>query len=214
MKCSDGCIKIFYFYKATVENEYKDIIGLVGVMLDVTQLKLNQNILDEKNKVLRKLSYKDSLTGVYNRRKFDEFFPERIKSPKRKNSIFNFAIIDVDSFKLYNDTYGHYAGDNVLKLIAETISNRFSRQSDYLFRLGGEEFGLIFDSTDVESAQIFVEMIKDDIEKLNIEHTKNCKYNVVTISLGLVSMYEMIDDAKYIYEEADNLLYKAKKWKK
>lgn len=211
VNCAGNIEKSFFFYKATVENEYKKVIGIVGVMLDVTDIKRNQIKLDEKNKELKTLSYTDSLTQAYNRRKFDELFTSRLKISMRYNYILNFAIIDVDNFKLYNDTYGHYSGDNVLKMISKTIQKRLLREDDYLFRLGGEEFGLLYHSVDEVSALKFCDSIRTDIFNLNIEHSNNNNFNNITISMGLVTIKNITDDEKFLYEEADKLLYHAKR---
>lgn len=211
VNCAGNIHKSFFFYKATVENEYKKVIGIVGVMLDVTDMKLNQLKLDEKNRELKTLSYTDSLTQTYNRRKFDELFTSRLKISKRYKYILNFAIIDVDNFKLYNDSYGHYSGDNVLKIISQCIHKRLSREDDYLFRLGGEEFGLLYHSVDEVSALIFADKIRTDIVNLNIEHSNNHNLNHVTVSMGLITIKTATDDEKYLYEEADKLLYCAKR---
>jgi len=210
VKCSDDITRSFLFYKATMENELNEVIGIVGVMLDVTELKDHQAKLDEKNKLLEKLSYTDSLTGVFNRRKFDEVFVNSLKSAKRYKRGINFIIVDVDNFKLYNDTYGHHEGDIVLKRISEAILSRLGRPDDYMFRLGGEEFGLLYHSDNEEKALQFANKIREDVEDLNIRHKKNSYFGKVTISLGLTIIKNKNDDPDFIYEEADKLLYKAK----
>jgi len=211
VKCADKRTRIFLFNKATVEDESNNILGIVGIMLDITELKENEIKLDEKNKELETLSYTDPLTGALNRRKFDELFVQRLKISMRYKYILNFAIIDVDNFKLYNDNYGHYEGDNVLKCISITINKRLLRPDDYLFRLGGEEFGLLYHTSDEESSLQLIEKIRADIENLNIEHLNNDDFNKVTISIGISVIQNISDDTKYIYEKVDSLLYQAKK---
>ncbi len=203
--------KTFQIHKVTVEDELGEVVGLIGVMLDVTQFKNIQGKLDEKNRELKRLSYTDSLTGIFNRRKFDELFPKRIKVSDRHKHILNFVIIDVDNFKLYNDTYGHYNGDTTLKTIANSIKKRLLRTEDYLFRLGGEEFGILYHSNDEISSLKFSDIIRTDIEALEIEHSKNDNFGKVTISLGLTIIKNFHSSTKFIYEETDNLLYQAKK---
>ena len=211
VKCIDNVLRSFFIYKATVYNDLKEVVGIVGIMLDITDLKLSQMKLHEKNRELKTLSYIDPLTQVYNRRKFEEIFPSLIKISNRYDHILNFAIIDVDSFKLYNDTYGHYAGDDVLKVISQTVKKRLLREDDYFFRLGGEEFGLLYHSNDEMSALKFADCIRTDIEQLKIEHLNNKGLGTVTISLGLVTIKNLTHDEKYFYEEADKLLYQAKR---
>jgi diguanylate cyclase (GGDEF)-like protein len=120
------------------------------------------------------------------------------------------VLLDVDNFKKYNDTYGHYKGDNVLRIIAATVKSKLNREDDYFFRVGGEEFGIFFESSDEHKAKLFVEKIREEIEALAIEHLNNETFNVVTISFGLVSIKNRVNESKRIYEEADKQLYKAK----
>lgn len=211
VKCANKEIRTFYFYKATVFNIHNEIIGLVGVMLDVTDLKKSQIQLDEQNKLLTKLSYLDSLTGLFNRRKFDEVFKYKIENKRDNEQIVNFILIDVDSFKKYNDEYGHLEGDNVLKIISNEIKKLLLRENDYLFRIGGEEFALIFDSNSIKYAKEFAEKIRIKIESLNILHENNFNYNRVTVSLGMICMVNEITNFELIYEKADKELYKAKR---
>lgn len=210
VKCADNIMRSFLFYKATVENDSNEVIGIVGVMLDVTELKDQQTKLDEKNKLLEKLSYTDPLTGVFNRRKFDEVFVTSLKSAKRYKRLISFIIVDVDNFKLYNDTYGHHEGDVVLKRISDVILSRLGRPDDYMFRLGGEEFGLLYHSSDEEKSLEFANKIREDVENLNITHKNNSYFGKITISLGLTIIKNKNDTPDFIYEEADKLLYKAK----
>jgi len=212
VKCSDNIIRDFSFYKATVvENESKRVIGIVGVMLDITELERHKSELKEKNKLLENLSFTDSLTGLFNRRKFDIVFPEQLKLSKRHDYILNFAMIDVDNFKLYNDTYGHSKGDDALIAIADALLHSLLRPDDFVFRLGGEEFGLLFYSTDKYSALKFANTIRMVIQNLEIEHANNEKFNSVTISLGLITIEQHNDDQLILYEKADKCLYQAKK---
>jgi len=211
VRCADGSWKTFQLHKATVKFNQKEVVGIVGVMLDVTEFRDNQTKLDNKNKELETMSYTDALTGLLNRRKFDELFIERLKISKRYEYKLNFAIIDVDNFKLYNDTYGHYEGDNVLRTISQTIQKRLLRPDDYLFRLGGEEFGLLYHTSTEMRALKMSDSIRKDIEELNIEHIKSDYKNRVTISIGLVVIENITMDTRFIYEKADSLLYQAKK---
>lgn len=208
--CSDNKFHFFYFYKATVKDASNKVIGLVGVMLDVTELKDKEDKLNQKNRELKQLSYKDSLTGIYNRRKFDEVFPEKLQTKCRENTILNFVLLDIDNFKLYNDTYGHKKGDLVLKELAYAIQNRLARDNDYFFRIGGEEFGLIFESKDENTAIDYVNKIREDVENLNIEHIKNGSYNKITVSCGLVSILNRNTNSDAVFIQADKSLYEAK----
>lgn len=210
VKCADGEIRIFSFHKATVTNEANEVIGITGVMLDVTQLENKKAELDEKNRQLEIISYTDPLTGLLNRRKLDATFESNLRSAKRYEMHLNFAMLDVDNFKLFNDTYGHYEGDNVLVKIASTLNKFMMRADDHIFRIGGEEFGLLFCSKEEESGLKFVESIREAIQDLKIEHANNEDYDVVTVSVGIVTITSDIEDHAAIYKKADELLYKAK----
>jgi len=117
VRCADGVHREYSFYKATVLDHQNNVMGLVGVMLDITELENKKSELRENIKLLETLSYTDPLTELYNRRRFNEVFSEQLRASKRHRYILNFAMLDVDDFKLYNDTFGHPQGDKVLKTI-------------------------------------------------------------------------------------------------
>jgi len=209
VKCADGKIRKYEFHKATLLDENENIVGIVGIMLDITEVYKKTRELEEKNQILKEMSYKDSLTNIYNRRMFDEVFIKVLKNANRNNNIFNLIILDIDNFKLYNDTYGHLKGDNVLITVAETLQNSMLRDEDYCFRLGGEEFALLFTTNTINSAHQIANRIKKDIENLNITHIS--KFKKITASLGLISVEKTYnEDIDFFYKEADTLLYKAK----
>jgi len=167
------------------------------------------DITDKKR--IEEISITDALTNIYNRRHFNDIFPKYVNSLKRDNGLFSFLIMDVDYFKQYNDIYGHQKGDETLQLIALTLKNKLHRADDYCFRLGGEEFGLMFKSKKRESVLSFVESIREAIEALKIEHSGSNVSQYVTVSIGLYSAF--VNESHHtsdIYKDADVLLYKAK----
>lgn len=170
---------------------------------------IHQNITDRKN--MEELAITDELTGLYNRRYFNTIIARELQRAQRSSKTLTFAMMDVDHFKQYNDHYGHQKGDVVLEAIGETLKKVLNRGSDYSFRLGGEEFGVIF--TDLLPAEglVFADKIRASIENLNIEHQWSDVASVVTISIGLLSVTPgpgiTVDE---IYKEADEALYKAK----
>ncbi|MBU0923235.1 sensor domain-containing diguanylate cyclase, partial [bacterium] len=181
-------------------DEHNNKIGYVSIRQDITD-----------KKKIEEISITDGLTNIYNRRHFNEFFPKFLNSSKRENQFISFIILDIDFFKQYNDTYGHQKGDNVLIKVVNCLKKTAHRSDDYCFRLGGEEFGLLFKSKDKNKALEFANKILKNIEELKIEH-KNSKASVyVTVSMGLYSNYAndvvSIDD---VYKKADKLLYSAK----
>lgn len=168
--------------------------------------------INKLNEELEEQIITDSLTSIYNRRHFDEIFPNKINSLKRHpNQLLCFAMMDIDYFKKYNDCYGHQAGDQVLKKVASFLKSTIKRADDFCFRLGGEEFGVIFNADDKEQAFSFADKIRKGVENLNIEHSKSDVNNYVTVSMGLTChTADSIPNSNELYKETDDLLYKAK----
>jgi len=193
----------YYWVDVTITPNYDENgnkIGYTAIRQDITN-----------KKAIEKISITDGLTDIYNRRHFNELFPKYINSAKRHNELVSFLIMDIDFFKQYNDTYGHQMGDEVLVKIAKSLKQSIHRADDYCFRLGGEEFGMIFKIETKDQAIDFTNTIIENIENLKIEHTKSNVSQYVTASMGLITKYANdIDDDKIIYKEADELLYKAK----
>jgi len=181
------------------ENGIK--IGSMNVFFDIT---------DKKR--FERMSIKDSLTNLYNRRHFDDVLNREILRAKRDKKILAFTILDIDNFKKYNDSYGHMAGDAVLQTIGKLLNNSMHRSSDFAFRLGGEEFGLIFSDTNEAHALPFVDKIREKIQNLNINHSLNGSVKVVTASFGLLIVNFSSDDVDRngFYSMADHALYEAK----
>ncbi len=191
-----------YWANTTIFPEYdfyNNIIGYTAIRQDITD-----------KKTIEKISITDGLTNLYNRRYFDQVFPERLNLAKRLNEKLVFCMMDIDHFKQYNDTYGHQAGDITLQKVAESLTNSLQRESDFVFRLGGEEFGLLYFVKNQTDALELATKAKEDIENLQIIHEKNSASKYITVSMGLF-IYENEDKTmKEIYKETDELLYKAK----
>lgn len=177
------------------------------INLHLKQIELEKYIL-----MIEKISITDGLTNVYNRRHFNDIFPKIINSAKRNNELISFLLIDIDHFKQYNDNYGHQMGDEVLIKFADCLKSSLKRVDDMCFRLGGEEFGIIYKSEDKQKAFEFANILKNSIENLKIVHEYNGASNYVTASLGLICKYARdIKNIDEIYKQADDLLYEAKK---
>lgn len=176
----------------------------LAVVHDIT----SQKVKEEK---LRNLSYIDSLTGLANRRDFDETYEKMWSQGKRNKSQIAFIIIDIDFFKQFNDTYGHQAGDNCLKKVALSFKQNIKRPSDIIARIGGEEFAVILPETSKEGVIQVAEQLKNEIQALNIPHSGS-NHNVVTISLGIAITIigEKCQSANMLYQMADEALYHAK----
>ncbi len=166
----------------------------------------------EAEKRFEDLSITDELTLLYNRRYFNEIFPKLINSAKRENQNICFTMLDIDFFKQYNDTYGHATGDEALKNIAKAMKESLNRADDYCFRLGGEEFGVLFKGLSAKEAKELVESMRKNIENLHIAHKQNSASKYLTASFGLVvKNANSVEDLEELYREADELLYEAKR---
>jgi len=191
-----------YWVDATIQSVVEDNkpITFHSIMHDITDKKVNEGLL-----------IVDGLTSIYNRRHFNEIFPRMTRAIHRSVGCLNFIILDVDNFKLYNDTYGHTKGDIALISIAKALKDSLNRAEDFCFRLGGEEFGVLYKTTNKDEAYLFAQKLRKNIQQLNIEHKANAEHKVLTASFGLVSIVSgNIIDEKDIYKLADEHLYRAK----
>lgn len=160
---------------------------------------------------IEKLTITDAMTSLYNRRYFDLIFDNLLKSQKRTAHTLVFIILDIDCFKQYNDTYGHQAGDEALKAVAECLNSSLKRDGDFAFRLGGEEFGVLCSGLNHDQAFDFANSIRKCVEDEKIEHKNSLASQHVTISMGLVVVEpEFVNSVNDIYRYADEALYKAK----
>lgn len=168
--------------------------------------------LENENEILRSLSITDHLTGLYNRRYFQNIFEDKVKQLSRYNYDFYFALIDIDFFKDYNDAYGHHQGDIALQKISLTLKDVLNRKTDYIFRVGGEEFGILFEVDDSKTATSIIESLRRKIEELKIVSCNSivCNYVTVSIGLGHIKQVKAKTSVNLIYEEVDKLLYESK----
>ena len=180
---------------------------LVGLLSPINFLSYYENV----EKHLSDLAINDGLTGIHNRRYFDEILNVEWKRAKREKTSLSLIMLDIDYFKKYNDTYGHQAGDECLIKIAASISETLRRPADLVARYGGEEFVIVLPGIALEEAVNLSEKIRSEIETLKIEHKLNSISPFVTASLGIASS---VPSANSSYEEllqrADKALYNAK----
>jgi len=200
----DGGFYWVHSHIEVIKNSKDEIIGYQSVRQDITNKKL-----------IEQNSITDDLTQLFNRRHFNIMLKNKINHSRRTGEKLVFAMLDVDNFKKYNDTYGHQKGDTVLISIAKSLTKTFRRSHDIIFRLGGEEFGILFHIKEDKDAAILLEQARSNIEKLKIEHKQN-NPKVVTASFGLLIIDNNYNNSieqemKRIYNSADELLYKAKK---
>ena len=167
--------------------------------------------MEKANDKLTMISNQDGLTGLANRRRFDEYIKKEWESLKREKQSLGLILCDVDHFKLYNDTYGHQMGDECLKQIARTIGECMNRPRDMAARYGGEEFAAILPNTDIKGALEIAEQIRAQVEALNIPHESSKVCDHATISLGVACVVpDPEKNEKQLIEMADSGLYEAK----
>jgi len=167
--------------------------------------------LAEANETLKQLSLRDGLTGVANRRHFDEVLADEWRRAQRYGHPLSVALLDVDYFKNYNDTYGHLRGDDCLRLVAETAQSTLRRPGDFIARYGGEEFALILPDTPRDGASSVVEGVRSAIEQLRISHVTSLCKDVVTVSIGIATFNLETDmSLEDLMKQADAALYRAK----
>ena len=170
---------------------------------------IRQDITNKKR--LEVLAIEDEVTKLYNRRYFNKIIEKEIRRIKRENTILGVLSMDIDYFKKYNDTYGHPKGDKTLLEISKVLKKHSLRASDYAFRMGGEEFCIIFTGVSIEDSLRYAKEIVSDVEKLEIEHKASKCSSYVTISAGLVVLSaENLGDSTSVYTYSDDALYEAK----
>jgi diguanylate cyclase (GGDEF)-like protein len=184
-------------------------IGLVYVY-DLRNIRNLENNIKQLEKEVDKIYY-DPLTGIYNRRYFDENLKRIINLLSRSKGVISLLMVDIDFFKDYNDTYGHGAGDKCLKVITETLKNTITRSDDFVARYGGEEFIVVLPNTDENGARLLAENMLKNIRNCNIQHNASNVANCVTISIGVATrMAEHIVNGEDFVKSADEMLYKSK----
>ena len=167
--------------------------------------------LGEANQKLEKLATLDGLTGISNYRRFDQFFNAEWKRAIRNASSISVILIDVDFFKLYNDTYGHQNGDECLKKIAKKTDDNCNRPGDLVARYGGEEFVVVLSDTTEDGALKIAEKLRQGVEAMRIPHAASNVSDYVTISLGCsTTIPEVADDSSMLIKSADEALYLSK----
>jgi len=192
------------------------IIGIVfyvfkGISYDHTRLKRMAKNLAKVNKRLQEVSYTDELTSLYNRRYFNIVYEREFKRAKREKNTITFMMLDIDFFKQYNDTYGHFEGDNALILVADTLKEKFLRPADYIFRLGGEEFGILISNIDRENSKKLADETCELLRSKKLEHSASKVDDFLTLSIGVAwARAGDVQESSELLTLADKMLYKAK----
>lgn len=184
---------------------------VIGMVNDITERKITEQQLQEAYQEMEYLSNRDGLTGIANRRYFDDYLVREYANSFKYSKPLSLIMVDIDFFKQYNDKYGHLNGDECLKQIASTLEKTINRSRDLVARYGGEEFVIVLPETDNIGGSIVAEKIRSSVEKLNIPHIGSNISKYLTVSVGVSTL---ISDSKLIPEnlilEADKALYLAK----
>ena len=180
----------------------------IGAMERIANMRSQLHKLNEE---LTRLSQHDDLTGLLNRRTFEEKAKEAWRLATRNKTPLSVMLFDIDYFKRYNDTYGHIAGDECIRQVADTILSCFNRPGDIVARYGGEEFIALLPNTDAKGAQHIAETTRRTIEDLAIPHEQSPEFKKVTLSIGATTLkYTTGTNLEQQIEAADQALYRSK----
>lgn len=209
--------KSIYIFPLILDNDVYGVLLIINTetrVISEHQMEMLSGITSQANISLQNLinmtkeikkSSTDGLTGLYNRRYFDEQINKAVNEASINNFEVSLIMMDIDNFKKYNDTFGHPAGDMLLKKVAETVV-KCVRSNDIAVRYGGEEFAVILRNTSISTALLIAERIRGAVENI-----QDCELNSkVTISAGIGSLSKNCEDAKSLIEYADKSLYHAK----
>jgi len=185
-------------------NAMRRLVEMQRALVDVTQE------LNVANKELERLSTTDGLTGLANRRFFDDLSVREWRRCERMKKPMALVMVDVDHFKKYNDTYGHQGGDQCLRAVAAQVARAAPRASDLAARYGGEEFVLVLGETTVDGAKWVANNIRQHVADLNMPHSAS-SIGHVSVSCGVASLLPLEDmPFDILLKVADEALYKAK----
>jgi diguanylate cyclase (GGDEF)-like protein len=179
-------------------------------LVEMRERGRNQKLV-AANRELEALSHRDALTGIHNRRHFDDYVAEIWQIAKARGAQLSLLMVDVDYFKAYNDYYGHPGGDECLRRIAGAIQSALRRSSDIVARYGGEEFVVVLPDAPVQDVQMVADRILQSVDALKLPHEKSPYFKRVTISVGAATVVPTdAESLAGLVQAADSALYSAK----
>ena len=194
-----------------VRKENGEVDSLIGFMFDISERKKAEEELIRLKIELERLSLTDGLTGIGNRRMFDQRLEIEWNDSRRSRKPLSLIILDIDYFKQYNDFYGHVGGDECLRSLADALKTVARRPRDVVARFGGEEFTLLLPETDEVMARKLAEECAEGITRLQIPHKKSSVSQFVTASIGVKTTVPAGGTTpRDFVEEVDRMLYAAK----
>jgi diguanylate cyclase (GGDEF)-like protein len=193
-----------------IKQKNGELVCLIQVTDSSTSIK-REKMLRDHSELHKKDATIDALTGLYNRRFFDNQYATQLSQAQRQNTTLSLLMLDIDYFKNYNDHYGHPAGDSAIIAVANCIKSKLQRSSDLAARYGGEEFIVMLPNSTASVAQSFAENIRQAVHELNIAHVNSLIANRLTISIGVSSCLPgMVVDKVTFLKNTDLALYAAK----
>lgn len=208
---------IFITAKNTEEDEVRGLdLGAVDYItkpfrLPIVKARVKTHLeLKRTTDLLESISSRDGLTGLFNRRKFDEVMEREWMRSLRSHHSIAIILLDIDSFKLYNDHYGHLAGDQCLKDVAKALALSLQRAGDFVARYGGEEFVIILPETLLEEAVSVANKVREAVKGLKIEHSYSPVAPFITVSAGVAATIPQDTSYSRLLDGADSALYEAK----
>jgi len=194
-----------------IRDQDGEVESLVGFMFDISERKKNEQELVSLHQKFEQLSYQDGLTGIANRRMFDDYLGKEWAAAQRDHQTLSLIMLDIDYFKQYNDSYGHLQGDECLKKIALLLTSAKRRPRDLIARFGGEEFAIILPDTDEKAAHQLAERYRSLILEQFIPHASSEISPFLTVSMGISSVIPTREGQPNAFlNKVDKLLYKAK----
>lgn len=211
-KRKDGSVFPMDVSVSQIEVQGKEVF--VVITRDITEHKANKQMAEKEranSQTLELLVRIDALTGIANRRHFDEALTDEVRRATRSGKPVSLILCDIDFFKAFNDRYGHLAGDKALRSTAKAIDSCFQRAGEVAARYGGEEFGIVVPGTDLAASGELARMMQEKVIALSIPHSMSPVADYLTISIGVASAVPGPHfDETQLVEEADRALYRAK----
>lgn len=207
----NGELYVEWLSISSIYDSENDVSYYCGLFSDISDRKAQEQRLRAENRMLEKLSMVDALTGVANRRAFDQCLEKEWERGIRSEQPLSLLLIDIDYFKMYNDLNGHQMGDDALRMVATLLAGNVHRAGDFVARYGGEEFGVILPETELKDAVVIAQTLRECISQARIPHYGSEASHYLTISVGCTTLLPAGGGSwDQLLQAADKALYAAK----